>query len=138
MRKHMRPTTKPATRKPLAERTKSVRGRRRRGTASQDPTLAAYYEKMLKLQHGACAVCRQKFEQKLKIDRDPATGMLRGLLCTGCVELVATIQHVWKYRDRFYTVLKEWYGEDYARAFLRAYRCDSPDRLQRKQRASMH
>jgi hypothetical protein len=83
-------------------------------------------------------VCNQKFGRKLKLDHNPETGMLRGLLCVGCIELVASIQHVWKYRDRFYTVLKEWYGEDYARAFLRAYRCDSPDRLERKQHASTH
>ena len=138
MRKHMRPTTKPATRKPLAERAKSARSQRRRATTSQDPMLAAYYEKMLKLQHGACAVCQQKFGRKLKIDRHSETGALRGLLCAGCIELVGVIQHVWKYRHRFYAVLKEWHGEDYARAFWRAYRCDIPDQLEREQRASVH
>jgi hypothetical protein len=135
MSKRTRAATKPATRKSLAARAKT---RRRRDTESEDAMLAAYYDKMLVLQHGACAICRHKFEQKLKIDRDPHTGLLRGLLCPGCVKLIATIQHVWKYRHRFYVVLTEWYGEKFARKFWRAYRCDIPDRWERKQRASVH
>jgi Recombination endonuclease VII len=135
MRKHAYPTAKPATRKNDAGRAKT---QRQRGAQSRRAMLAAYYEKMLELQHGDCAICAQKFGRKLKLDQDPDSGMLRGLLCAGCLELIATIRNVWKYRDRFYAFLKQWRGEDYARAFLRAYRCDTPDRWERKQRASVH
>jgi hypothetical protein len=135
MSKRTHATAKPATRKNDTNRANT---RRQRGAQSRRAMLAAYYEKMLEFQHGDCAICAQKFGRKLKLDQDPDSGMLRGLLCAGCLELVATIRHVWKYRDRFYAFLKQWRGEDYARAFLRAYRCDAPEPSERKQRASVH
>jgi hypothetical protein len=135
MSNHVHATAKPATRKSLADR---ARTRRLRGGQSRRAVLADYYEQMLELQHGHCAMCEQKFGRKLKLDQDPDTGMLRGLLCAGCMELIATIRHVWKYRHRFYAFLKEWKGEDYARRFWSAYQCDIPEALERRQRASTH
>jgi hypothetical protein len=77
------------------------------------------YDAMLERQHGACAVCEHKSDRVLHVDRDPDTGWLGGLLCSGCLERVGNLRHVWKHRHGCYAYLKNWGGEAYARAFLR-------------------
>lgn len=43
-----------------------------------------YYE-MLRKQNGCCAVCKEKMSgQRLRVDHDHATGIVRGLLCFRC------------------------------------------------------
>lgn len=45
----------------------------------------ADYSKMLALQHEKCAICKcyQRY-QRLSVDHDHKTGMVRGLLCVQC------------------------------------------------------
>ncbi len=46
---------------------------------------AAEYQRILTLQGGRCAICRQKPRSKnLAVDHDHETGEVRGLLCTRC------------------------------------------------------
>jgi hypothetical protein len=94
--------------------------RRRRATVERLNGMSLQeYDAMLAGQRGACAVCKHKFDRVLRVDRDPDTGHLGGLLCDGCTERVASLRHVWKYRKGFFAYLKEWEGEGYARAFMR-------------------
>jgi hypothetical protein len=49
---------------------------------------ATDYDKLLTLQHGVCAICKQQPQNgrggKLHLDHDHTTGKIRGLLCHGC------------------------------------------------------
>lgn len=46
---------------------------------------AADYQQLLNAQGGGCAICgRQDQRRRLNVDHDHATGMVRGLLCSGC------------------------------------------------------
>ena len=48
------------------------------------------YDRMLRAQHGVCAICRQPpmgttpNNRRLHVDHDHATGVRRGLLCSTC------------------------------------------------------
>jgi len=43
------------------------------------------YEAILKKQEGRCAICHcHQHYQRLAVDHDHKTGMVRGLLCTNC------------------------------------------------------
>ncbi len=45
----------------------------------------ADYERLLKAQHGHCALCPTKPKtRRLHVDHDHATGRIRGLLCYAC------------------------------------------------------
>lgn len=47
----------------------------------------AYYNKMLKAQGNACAICKKhksKFSKSLAVDHDHKTGEIRGALCYYC------------------------------------------------------
>lgn len=39
---------------------------------------------LLEQQGGRCAVCRGEFQKRPNVDHDHDTGLVRGLLCTGC------------------------------------------------------
>jgi recombination endonuclease VII len=102
--------------------------RRRRATVERRNGISLEdYDAMLARQHGACAVCKHKFDRVLHVDRDPDTGQLGGLLCSGCLERVGGLRHLWKYRHGCYAYLKNWGGEAYARAFLRKLFGRMPD-----------
>lgn len=46
---------------------------------------AAQYDEMLEAQDGKCAVCRKPpGKQRLNVDHDHKTGLVRGLLCWTC------------------------------------------------------
>lgn len=42
------------------------------------------YDKLFQAQGGVCAICRQPRKQRLSVDHDHKTGMVRGLLCRMC------------------------------------------------------
>lgn len=43
------------------------------------------YQRIFEKQDGRCAICRcQQHYQRLAVDHDHKTGMVRGLLCTNC------------------------------------------------------
>jgi hypothetical protein len=42
------------------------------------------YDRMLMQQHGACAICKQKPDERLCVDHCHATDEVRGLLCRKC------------------------------------------------------
>jgi Recombination endonuclease VII len=42
------------------------------------------YLRMLTVQNGACAICKQKSHEKLCVDHCHVTGKVRGLLCRKC------------------------------------------------------
>jgi hypothetical protein len=42
------------------------------------------YDRLFKAQGGACAICRQTRKQRLSVDHDHKTGLVRGLLCRMC------------------------------------------------------
>jgi hypothetical protein len=62
------------------DRARPLNRRRKRvyGITTED------YNRMLARQHGACAICKQRYGQKLCIDHCHATRKVRGLLCHRC------------------------------------------------------
>ena len=76
------------------------------------------YDAILAEQDGACGCCKHKFKRVLEPDYDPVTGLLTGLLCPRCIEVVDTVRHVWAHAEVIYPNLSRWRGERYARAFL--------------------
>jgi len=42
------------------------------------------YNKLLNIQKGKCAICKQQLNNKLQIDHDHRTRKVRGLLCRNC------------------------------------------------------
>jgi hypothetical protein len=62
------------------DRARQLNRRRKRvyGITTED------YNRMLARQHGACAICKQRYGQKLCIDHCHATRKVRGLLCHRC------------------------------------------------------
>nr|WP_243725339.1 endonuclease VII domain-containing protein [Actinomadura rubrisoli] len=42
------------------------------------------YDELLKAQGGVCAICEQPRRQRLSVDHDHRTGLVRGLLCRMC------------------------------------------------------
>jgi Recombination endonuclease VII len=42
------------------------------------------YRRMLSKQNGACAICKQVFQETLAVDHCHTTGKVRGLLCRKC------------------------------------------------------
>lgn len=45
---------------------------------------AGEYDKLFKAQDGRCAICRQSRRQRLSVDHDHKTGLVRGLCCRMC------------------------------------------------------
>jgi hypothetical protein len=76
------------------------------------------YDTILARQHGACGCCKRKFNRVLAADRDPATGLVTGLLCPRCVEVIGTVRRVQAHANVIYPNLSRWRGEPYARALL--------------------
>ena len=61
----------------------------------------ADYDKLFAQQKGCCAICKShqsKFDRRLYIDHDHATGKVRGLLCHGC----NTHLGIWELRKKKY------------------------------------
>jgi len=42
------------------------------------------YDQLLQAQHNQCAICGNTPKQRLHVDHDHATGVVRGLLCADC------------------------------------------------------
>jgi hypothetical protein len=47
-------------------------------------SITQWYERMLRLQNGRCAICKRRSERRLNVDHCHATNMLRSLLCRNC------------------------------------------------------
>jgi len=54
----------------------------------------ADYERLLTYQGGVCAICKRppKEEKRLAVDHDHKTGLIRGLLCHVCNQIVGYFQ----------------------------------------------
>src|SRR6266851_2205326 len=80
-RKRHRWATDPAFRAKIlaAEvKTRRVRVLKRYGISEEE------YERLLRLQNGVCAICKEKPEGWLCVDHCHLTGKVRGLLCKNC------------------------------------------------------
>lgn len=65
--------------------------KRKRSTSSHDRRvsetyglLAGEYKKLFDAQGGVCAICKEPRSQRLSVDHDHKTGLVRGLLCRRC------------------------------------------------------
>jgi hypothetical protein len=76
------------------------------------------YDAILAEQDGACGCCKRTFKRVLDPDYDPITGLMTGLLCPRCIEVVDTVRHVQAHAEVIYPNLSRWKGEPYARALL--------------------
>lgn len=68
----------------------TCKSKKRRNTAHDKRVQDKYglnpgeYDVLFKAQGGACAICRGRRRQRLSVDHDHKTGMVRGLLCRMC------------------------------------------------------
>ncbi|MEU9871123.1 endonuclease VII domain-containing protein [Actinomadura sp. NPDC048021] len=68
----------------------TCRKRNRSKAAHENRVVATYglrrgeYDKLFKAQGGVCAICSQPRKQRLSVDHDHKTGLVRGLCCRMC------------------------------------------------------
>lgn len=70
------------------------------------------YQELFEKQKGCCAICgrhQRNFKSKLHVDHDHKTGIIRGLLCTGCNIILG---HYEKHKDqyKYYLVQVKYHG----------------------------
>lgn len=126
--------------------------RERRATVSARVRLGEYlsskyglslpqYDQLLSRQDGGCAVCQKppKAGQRLNVDHDHQTGVVRALLCGSCNTALGIMEenpeYLWKLLDyaEHCVSMREWYSGDPIRlAVIRAYK-QSADLPQRRQ-----
>jgi hypothetical protein len=66
------------------------------------------YEGALTSQNGTCAACGTKLGRIKRVDSDPVTGAVTGLLCTPCFNDVATLRHVLAHAAGFEAYFRKW------------------------------
>jgi len=70
----------------------------------------ADYDAKLSAQHGGCAMCGRKFKRSLCVDHCHKTGLLRGLLCTGCNVGIGNLGDDWRFLFKSAVYLVYWDG----------------------------
>jgi hypothetical protein len=80
----------------------------RAARARRHGLIIADCEAMLASQNDACAVCGKALGPIVRVDKDPDSGAVAGLLCTPCANDVAMLWHVLAHAAGFEAYFRRW------------------------------
>lgn len=84
-----------------------LKGKDRRDTCKRYGITVETYDRILREQNNACAICRRTSEKSLCIDHIKGTNVIRGLLCSNCNTALGLLDENFDYFDAAKEYLRE-------------------------------